>query len=273
MNDVEQAGIFSLRILDEVTSTNDEVRSAIDAGEGEGFAVCAHVQTAGHGRQGRIWQSPLGGLYVSCLLSPNVSVRELAPLSLVVAVSVRRALAKFISDEVLRKIKIKWPNDLLYCENNDYLKLCGISLETHSKAVCIGIGLNVFAPNRGDAEICDINTSCAYLADLATEYNEKEQQVNRSRLSLEQVRKAVLESLSDAYQMWIKQGFMPFHDEYEKCSYLTGHRVCVENIDGSLLACGSVLGVTDAGALSILSDNSDQPEAVSSGEAHIVSVF
>ena len=63
---------FRLRVLDEVTSTNDEVKRAREAGEPEGLAVSARRQTGGYGRQGRTWASPEGGLYLSLLLRPSV---------------------------------------------------------------------------------------------------------------------------------------------------------------------------------------------------------
>ena len=82
---------FRLRVLDEVTSTNDEVKRALEAGEPEGLAVSARRQTGGYGRQGRTWASPEGGLYLSLLLRPSVDAALLPTLS----------------------VQVKWPNDLV----------------------------------------------------------------------------------------------------------------------------------------------------------------
>ena len=83
---------FRLRVLDEVTSTNDEVKRALEAGEPEGLALRARRQTGGYGRQGRAWASPEGGLYLSLLLRPSVDAALLPTLSLVTALAVRRAV-------------------------------------------------------------------------------------------------------------------------------------------------------------------------------------
>ena len=64
---------FSFRIAlhEEVASTNDEVKRALEAGEPEGLVVRALLQVSGYGRQGRSWTSPEGGLYCSLLLRPQ----------------------------------------------------------------------------------------------------------------------------------------------------------------------------------------------------------
>ena len=50
--------LFRICEHDELPSTNDAIKQAIDAGAPEGEVVCARVQTAGYGRQGRAWKSP-----------------------------------------------------------------------------------------------------------------------------------------------------------------------------------------------------------------------
>ena len=75
---------FRIALHEEVASTNDEVKRALEAGEPEGLVVRALRQVSGYGRQGRSWTSPEGGLYCSLLLRPQVAPRELPTLSLVV---------------------------------------------------------------------------------------------------------------------------------------------------------------------------------------------
>ena len=104
---------FRLRVLDEVTSTNDEVKRALEAGEPEGLAVSARRQTGGYGRQGRTWASPEGGLYLSLLLRPSVDAALLPTLSLVTALAVRRAVAGLLPAEAAESVLVKWPNDLV----------------------------------------------------------------------------------------------------------------------------------------------------------------
>ncbi|MBQ3106698.1 MAG: biotin--[Eggerthellaceae bacterium] len=105
--------MFRLRTYDEVSSTNEVVKAALRAGEPEGLAVCARTQTGGYGRQGRVWVSPEGGLYLSLLLRPQVPAEQLSMLSLVVGVAVRRACVSLVGETSSDGILLKWPNDVV----------------------------------------------------------------------------------------------------------------------------------------------------------------
>ena len=97
----------------EVSSTNDVVKRALEAGEPEGLAVRACRQTGGYGRQGRTWTSPEGGLYLSLLLRPRVPSAQLPTLSLVAGLAVREAVASFLDTKDAGSILVKWPNDVV----------------------------------------------------------------------------------------------------------------------------------------------------------------
>ena len=60
---------FRLRVLDEVTSTNDEVKRALEAGEPEGLALRARRQTGGYGRQG----APKAACTCRCCCAPRLT--------------------------------------------------------------------------------------------------------------------------------------------------------------------------------------------------------
>ena len=152
---------FRVRSFEEVTSTNEMVKRALDDGETEGLVVRARRQTAGYGRQGRRWTSPEGGLYCSLLLRPQVAPTLLPTLSLVVGLAVRRALAGLASQAELARILVKWPNDVVA----EAGKLCGISLEGHGGGVCAGVGVNVRPPAERP-EVGGKNRA-AYVADFA----------------------------------------------------------------------------------------------------------
>ncbi len=256
--------LFRICEHDELPSTNDAIKQAIDAGAPEGEVVCARVQTAGYGRQGRAWKSPEGGLYLSVLLRPAVPPAQLPTLSLVVGIAVRRALAALTGSDA---IKVKWPNDVVLeaagagealdvapAAVAPFRKLCGISSELHGKAMCVGIGVNVEAP----AELCAVGgkNAAAYTADLAA-----------GPVSIVQVRDAVLGELARCYERWQAEGFAAFAEEYGRCAALTGRQVRVERADGSDIACGTVQGVDEAGALIVQDGRRQVP--VTSGEAHI----
>ncbi len=107
-------------------------------------ACIAEYQTAGRGRRGRRWSTPLGaGLCLSVGWQFADAPAELSALTLAVGVVVRRALARVAGVE----IALKWPNDLVWDER----KLGGILLELTAEGqggchVVAGIGINVALP-------------------------------------------------------------------------------------------------------------------------------
>jgi BirA family biotin operon repressor/biotin-[acetyl-CoA-carboxylase] ligase len=104
----------------------------------EGDWLYADRQTAGRGRLGREWVSPVGNLYASNLVSLRPSDPAAPTLALVAAVSVYDTLKIWAPSESLM---IKWPNDLLV----DGAKISGILLEGVGSAVVVGIGVNLMA--------------------------------------------------------------------------------------------------------------------------------
>ena len=113
---------FRIALHEEVASTNDEVKRALEAGEPEGLVVRALRQVSGYGRQGRSWTSPEGGLYCSLLLRPQVAPRELPTLSLVVGMAVRRALVALAGARAEEAVRIKWPNDVVLAQKARYAR-------------------------------------------------------------------------------------------------------------------------------------------------------
>src|SRR5690606_23398371 len=105
------------------------------AGAAEGSWLRADRQSAGKGRQGRAWVSPVGNLYASTLVRLRQSDPPAPTLALVAAV----ALAHVIDTAGCPAVRIKWPNDLMV----DDAKVAGILLERSGDAIVIGYGLNV----------------------------------------------------------------------------------------------------------------------------------
>jgi BirA family transcriptional regulator, biotin operon repressor / biotin---[acetyl-CoA-carboxylase] ligase len=104
------------------------------AGAGEGDWLIAARQTAGRGRLGRGWDSPIGNLYASGLVRLRPGDPDAATLALVAAVALYDAVAIWAP-----AVRLKWPNDLLA----GGAKLAGILLERAGDAVIIGIGVNL----------------------------------------------------------------------------------------------------------------------------------
>ncbi|MCA1591435.1 MAG: biotin--[acetyl-CoA-carboxylase] ligase [Acidobacteria bacterium] len=106
----------------------------------EGLCVVAREQTAGRGRQQRVWASPKdAGLYFSVVLRPRIEAGSWPLITLMAALAVHDALAQACELHA----DIKWPNDILAGGR----KLCGIlaeTLETTAGRACVvGIGINL----------------------------------------------------------------------------------------------------------------------------------
>jgi len=118
-------------------STNTRARELAETGAPGGTVITAREQTAGRGRQGRVWTAPEGkALLYSAILSPLDERHLLLPISVPLAVC---AAAEALRPGI--ECKVKWPNDV-WLERR---KLSGILIEAKPQAgwAVIGIGLNL----------------------------------------------------------------------------------------------------------------------------------
>ncbi|POA29041.1 MULTISPECIES: bifunctional biotin--[acetyl-CoA-carboxylase] ligase/biotin operon repressor BirA [unclassified Pseudomonas] len=128
-------------VFDSIDSTNAEALRSIERGMAAPFLVLAERQTAGRGRRGRKWVSPLAeNVYYSLVLRIDGGMRQLEGLSLVVGLAVMQTLR----DLGIAGAGLKWPNDVLVGEK----KIAGILLELVGDPadvchVVLGVGINV----------------------------------------------------------------------------------------------------------------------------------
>ena len=74
-------------------STNIDAKRLAEGGALHGTIVVAEEQTDGRGRRGRSWQAPAGSnIYFSIVLRPEFATERASMLTLVMAVSVARAV-------------------------------------------------------------------------------------------------------------------------------------------------------------------------------------
>ncbi|RED53316.1 biotin--[acetyl-CoA-carboxylase] ligase [Aestuariispira insulae] len=132
---------FTLRAFESVGSTNDVARELSSDPSYGNIVVWADSQCEGRGRSGRVWTSPAGNLYNTVLIRDVGALAQAASLSLVAAVAMGEAVARFLPDS--GGLGYKWPNDLLF----DRAKFCGILLESGQALgnnwVMIGSGVNL----------------------------------------------------------------------------------------------------------------------------------
>jgi len=143
---------LTIRTVAETGSTNADLMLLARSGAGEGLWLRAERQTAGRGRQGRVWSAPPGNLSASTLVRLRGSDAPAATLALVAAVALHEAVRVFLPDVA---VQLKWPNDLLV----DGAKLSGILLERSDDAVIVGMGVNL----AHHPDLSDRATTC--LAD------------------------------------------------------------------------------------------------------------
>lgn len=128
----------------ELGSTNDEAKRLAERGAPHGLTVTADQQTAGRGRQGRVWLAPpRSALLVSVLARPVIGRHKLAPLSAALAVAETCELVAQV------EAQIKWPNDIWITQKAGMgRKVSGILVEARPDQVAerswlvVGIGLN-----------------------------------------------------------------------------------------------------------------------------------
>ncbi|HSN30667.1 MAG TPA: biotin--[acetyl-CoA-carboxylase] ligase [Kofleriaceae bacterium] len=126
-------------LLAECGSTNDEAARLARAGARHGTVVIAEQQRAGRGRDGHVWTSPPGGLWMSAVLRPSLPLVDVPPMTLAIGIGVCEAARQAGAAAVL-----KWPNDVLV----GGAKLAGVLVEAQSQgnrldAVIVGIGINL----------------------------------------------------------------------------------------------------------------------------------
>lgn len=130
---------FKVHRFDTLGSTMDTAKKMAEVGAKEGTVVIADEQTRGRGRDGRTWESPLGGLYLSMILRPEILVFEAHKLLFLTGNAVAETIRKYNGE----RVEIKWPNDL--CIANQ--KVGGLLCETSSlgknlRYAVMGIGVN-----------------------------------------------------------------------------------------------------------------------------------
>ncbi len=230
----------------EIDSTNRLARELAAEGAPEGTVVYAARQTAGRGRLGKSFYSPVGGLYLSVVLRPFLKNEDMLALTAGAAVAVHRALLDFGI-----RTQMKWVNDLFLGGR----KICGILCEGRFSGsvpefIIAGIGVNL-RPDPGlPAELRNIVT------DIFTE----------TGLSIgeEELGERILFHLQQVLRELPEREFLP---EYSRNSCTIGHRVMVvrngKNCEG--LAVGYA---PDAGLIVRLENGSET--VIRSGSATVL---
>lgn len=253
-----------LKVVDVTTSTNDDAREAARAGALHGFAVAAHVQTAGRGRRGHVWESPRGSLYLSCVLRPSVPMHFFTGLPAVCALGVLDCLR---DDLGIAQAALKWPNDIIAGP----CKLAGILVEAGSSAmgtfaVC-GVGVNMAPTSAGAGPCKQASGECpaAQSPEALARTCLEELVDDPSGLPAFEDIAALLRrrivARVDAWDLACRQGraqagpLAPILNEYFDRCPLLGHRVRALSPEGDLVCTGYFAGLDCWGRATIRRDD------------------
>tara|TARA_B100000963_G_scaffold245879_1_gene215252 strand:- start:1427 stop:1996 length:570 start_codon:yes stop_codon:yes gene_type:complete len=128
-----------------VKSTNDIAHKLIKKKRIRPTIIYSDKQTKGRGTMGKRWVSNKGNLFLTILFDISEKKIDFKKFAVLNAYLIKNILKKKYSN----KIKIKWPNDLLFKSK----KICGILQEIITRAekkfLIVGIGINTnFNPNN-----------------------------------------------------------------------------------------------------------------------------
>ncbi len=232
-------------------STNDIARKLADEGAEEGTIVIADRQIRGKGRRGKEWISPLGGVWMTIILRPDVEPSKAPQLTLVTGV----AVAETLNQEYDLDIGIKWPNDILIGDK----KVSGILTEVKTKNgevdyVIVGIGIDLNM---------DINTFPPELRDGATSLKtELDQEIEATRLV-----QRFLEIFEVLYKDFNEDNFREILTGWRKMSNTIGKYVEVHKKGRTVY--GEAVGVNKDGKLILELDDGSLRKVISGECIHV----
>lgn len=226
-------------VKDSSESTNIDAAALAAQGAPNGSVVVALQQSAGQGRIGKSFASPVGGIYFSVVLRLNADVALAPMITPAAAVAVSQAFEKHLAISP----SVKWVNDIFVGGK----KVCGISAQATAdffsrdlRSVIVGIGINYTTPTHlFPPELRDIAASL---------YPDGDAPPVRNALIAD-----IVSALADFAESLVPSEFMP---EYRRRCFVIGKRVkyAIDNSPES----GIVKTVADDGSLEIELDDGTQ---------------
>lgn len=238
-------------VLDEVSSTNDHIRSNSKQLK-DGAVVIAKRQNAGRGRSSKKWDSSHEGNLYSSFIMKDVSWLDTPiQLPIICAVVLRRALIGSIGHEV-KDLGLKWPNDIYFGEG----KLSGILMEAGQDGTIVGIGVNI----AGAPKLSDKKTS-----SLAMIAGEAKVPPPHELLSI------FISLFNKAVEAYKGSGFGPFAEEWEKYCIHLNKKVCInEGLDDNTPLNEAVfLGLAKDGGARLKLSKEGQEKVIYYGELNV----
>jgi BirA family biotin operon repressor/biotin-[acetyl-CoA-carboxylase] ligase len=235
---------FTISHYQEIDSSNKLAQELIALNKiHHNHIIRADRQTAGKGRYGRVWQSPMGNLYFSLVLKPNKNLVLASQLSFLGAVAMGLAIT-----QAGGAVQYKWPNDILL----DGKKIAGLLLEStgNGEFIIIGIGVNINShPDNSPIQ-----------AYPATDLKASGVEISREILL-----KNFLNNFSDLYQTWQDFGFSAIRNLWLKSAFNFNKIIAVNLPDKKLT--GRFIDLDQNGNL-VLELENKEVKLISSGEIY-----
>ena len=232
-------------------STSADVREMIESTDVCGdFMVIADEQTAGRGRSGKSFLSPLGGLYFSLSIPCPFPINEAVSATSCAAVAVVRVLDRVCGIDC----GIKWVNDIYVGRR----KLCGILTEAvhihggsvSSSHLIIGIGMNL----ASSPTVTTSSVKAISLAECGVSINDELRFLLASRIGEEIFR--------------MRDGHFDFpavRDEYISHSLAPGHEITYTQ--NGITKTALAVGIDARGGLEVISEG--EKLTLTSGEISV----
>ncbi|MCC7553483.1 MAG: biotin--[acetyl-CoA-carboxylase] ligase [Methanobacteriaceae archaeon] len=242
----------NIYVYKEVMSTNTVSKFLAEQGIENNTVVISEKQTKGRGRSGKKWESPLGGVWLSLIIRPQIDQTKASLITLATGVAVANTIRSFDIDNV----EIKWPNDILI----DGKKVSGILTEAIAKLnsinyIVIGVGIDVNFDNEDMSdELKELTISLSKAA------GKKIEEVNVIKRFLIEFEKIFIDFEEEKYEDILK--------EWRKQSFSIGKYVRIKQLFGNNFD-GYIIGINKEGAL-IVEKADGTLEKVISGEFDII---
>lgn len=242
---------LKLDVFETLASTNDYLKT--NATNTNPYFCITEYQTNGRGRMGRSWISPFGcNLYFSLSYSFTEDISELSGLSLVIGISVVKALQSLDANI---PFQLKWPNDITV----DAKKLAGVLVEVMAEAnggcrAIIGVGLNVNMLNAATDDAIDRPWTSL---DLLLH-----KQLDRNPLIA-----SLIDAMLETIAKFRQSGLQPFIPDWDAVDALAGKNIALLCAGSNIT--GTACGIDSLGRL-ILKTSTAEHKAFSSGDTTIV---
>jgi len=149
MTRTENHAPIAVERLDVVDSTSAHARRLIESGKFGDLprVFFASEQTAGVGRFGRVWASPVGGLWMTLVWPVTVSAPAVLDglglrAGLAMLHGVDHILAAHGHDSDDKNVRIKWPNDIFIAGRKVAGALCETITVGPTMFILTGVGVN-----------------------------------------------------------------------------------------------------------------------------------